>query len=75
MLPGTNLSRSIARSGMDWICVDTEHGNISDDNMHECVAAIAACGVSPVVRVAEGQHVRQPTPHTYSQLSSYVTSG
>lgn len=24
--------------------------------MHECVAAIAACGVSPVVRVAEGQH-------------------
>lgn len=24
--------------------------------MHEAVAAIAACGVSPVVRVAEGQH-------------------
>lgn len=24
--------------------------------MHESVAAIAACGVSPVVRVAEGQH-------------------
>jgi 4-hydroxy-2-oxoheptanedioate aldolase len=57
MLPGANLSRTIARTpGLDWICVDTEHGNISDDSMHECVAAIAACGVSPVVRVAEGQH-------------------
>lgn len=58
MLPGSNLSRTICRSSpnLDWICVDTEHGNISDDSMHECVAAIAACGVSPVVRVAEGQH-------------------
>jgi len=57
MLPGSNLSRTIARTpNIDWICVDTEHGNISDDSMHECVAAIAACGVSPVVRVPEGQH-------------------
>ncbi|KAI6798285.1 Phosphoenolpyruvate/pyruvate domain-containing protein [Hortaea werneckii] len=57
MLPGANLSRTIARTPtLDWICVDTEHGNISDDSMHECVAAIAACGVSPVVRVPEGQH-------------------
>lgn len=57
MLPGANLSRTIARTpDLDWICVDTEHGNISDDGMHECVAAIAACGVSPVVRVPEGQH-------------------
>ena len=29
---------------------------MSDDSMHESVAAIAACGISPVVRVAEGQH-------------------
>jgi hypothetical protein len=28
MLPGTNHSRAIARSGVDWICVDCEHGNI-----------------------------------------------
>lgn len=28
MLPGTNLSRTIARCGYDWIAVDTEHGNI-----------------------------------------------
>ncbi|KAL1302872.1 hypothetical protein AAFC00_003200 [Neodothiora populina] len=55
MFPGSNLSRTLARCGPDWICVDTEHGNISDDHMHECVAAIAACGVSPIVRVAANE--------------------
>ncbi|CAH0037078.1 unnamed protein product [Clonostachys rhizophaga] len=40
---------------IDWILVDQEHGNISDDSMHAIVAAAAACGVSPVVRVMEGQ--------------------
>ncbi|OJJ06565.1 hypothetical protein ASPVEDRAFT_56163 [Aspergillus versicolor CBS 583.65] len=58
MLPGTNLTRVLCRSAtnIDWLLVDLEHGNISDDSMHEIVAASAACGVSPIVRVAEGQH-------------------
>ncbi|KZF22257.1 HpcH/HpaI aldolase/citrate lyase family protein [Xylona heveae TC161] len=51
-LPGTNHSRALARSGFDWILVDMEHGNIDDGVMHESVAAIAACGASPIVRVA-----------------------
>ncbi|EON67458.1 2,4-dihydroxyhept-2-ene-1,7-dioic acid aldolase [Coniosporium apollinis CBS 100218] len=55
MLPGTNHSRAIARSGVDWICVDGEHGNIDDGQMHEAVAAIAACGVSPIVRIAANE--------------------
>ncbi|EUC46476.1 hypothetical protein COCMIDRAFT_4507 [Bipolaris oryzae ATCC 44560] len=55
MLPGTNLARSIARSGVDWICVDTEHGNISDSEMHEAVTAIALAGVSPLVRIAANE--------------------
>jgi hypothetical protein len=55
MLPGTNLARSIARSGVDWICVDTEHGNISDSEMHEAVTAIALSGVSPLVRIASNE--------------------
>ncbi|KAF2638162.1 Phosphoenolpyruvate/pyruvate domain-containing protein [Massarina eburnea CBS 473.64] len=55
MLPGTNQSRAIARSGVDWICVDCEHGNIDDGQMHEAVAAIAATGVSPLVRIAANE--------------------
>lgn len=55
MLSGANLSRLLARTGPDWICVDCEHGNISDDAMHESVAAIAACGVSPIVRITQNE--------------------
>ncbi|KAF2092982.1 HpcH/HpaI aldolase/citrate lyase family protein [Rhizodiscina lignyota] len=50
-LPGANLSRFLARSGVDWVCLDCEHGNISDSDMHDSVAAIAALGVSPIVRI------------------------
>ncbi|GAB7361005.1 hypothetical protein MBLNU230_g1048t1 [Neophaeotheca triangularis] len=58
MLPGTQLSRLLARSSpaLDWQLLDTEHGALSDSAMHESVAAVAACGVSPVVRVADAQH-------------------
>ncbi|KAL1863773.1 hypothetical protein Plec18170_000612 [Paecilomyces lecythidis] len=57
MLPGTNLTRTMLRSAanIDWLLIDMEHGNISDDMMHEIVAAAAGYGVSPVVRVIEGQ--------------------
>ncbi|KAJ4296530.1 hypothetical protein N0V90_006575 [Kalmusia sp. IMI 367209] len=55
MLPGTNNSRAIARSGVDWICVDCEHGNIDDGQMHEAVNAISATGVSPLVRIAANE--------------------
>lgn len=55
MLPNTNVSRALARSNPDWIMVDCEHGNIDDAAMHEAVPAIAACGVSPCVRVPDLQ--------------------
>lgn len=55
MLPGTNVSRALARSNPDWIMVDCEHGNIDDAAMHEAVPAIAACGVSPCVRIPDLQ--------------------
>lgn len=33
------------------IIIDCEHGHISDDSMHSSTAAIAALGVSPLVRL------------------------
>jgi 4-hydroxy-2-oxoheptanedioate aldolase len=27
-LPGANVSRTLARAGVDWVVVDCEHGNI-----------------------------------------------
>ncbi|KAJ9157964.1 2-keto-3-deoxy-L-rhamnonate aldolase [Pleurostoma richardsiae] len=55
MLPGANISRALARSGVDWIVVDAEHGNIDDGAMHDAVPAIAAMGVSPIVRIPDMQ--------------------
>ncbi len=28
MLPGANVSRILARTGVDWVMIDCEHGNI-----------------------------------------------
>ncbi|GAB1311085.1 HpcH/HpaI aldolase/citrate lyase domain-containing protein [Madurella fahalii] len=55
MLPGANISRILARSGADWVMVDCEHGNMDDAAMHEAVPAIAALGVSPIVRLPDFQ--------------------
>ncbi|KAH8808278.1 Pyruvate/Phosphoenolpyruvate kinase-like domain-containing protein [Xylogone sp. PMI_703] len=55
MIPGHNVARTLARTGVDWVLVDCEHGNIDDAAMHEAVPAIAACGVSPIVRIPDNQ--------------------
>ncbi|RDA82483.1 hypothetical protein CP532_2315 [Ophiocordyceps camponoti-leonardi (nom. inval.)] len=55
MLPGANVSRILARSGVDWVLVDCEHGNIDDGAMHDAVPAVAALGVSPIVRIPDMQ--------------------
>ncbi|KAF9879962.1 aldolase citrate lyase family protein [Colletotrichum karsti] len=56
MIPSANVSRALARSpGVDWVLVDCEHGNIDDGAMHDIVPAIAAAGVSPIVRIPDMQ--------------------
>ncbi|UPL02556.1 hypothetical protein LCI18_013490 [Fusarium solani-melongenae] len=48
MLPGANVSRLLARSGVDWVLMDCEHGNIDDGATHDAVPAVGALGVSPL---------------------------
>ncbi|KAF5003857.1 hypothetical protein FDECE_9622 [Fusarium decemcellulare] len=55
MLPGANISRLLARANTDWVLIDCEHGNIDDGAMHDAVPAVAALGVSPLVRLADLQ--------------------
>ncbi|KAH6951994.1 Pyruvate/Phosphoenolpyruvate kinase-like domain-containing protein [Fusarium avenaceum] len=49
-LPSFRMAQIVASTGMDGIIIDCEHGQISDDAMHNSVAAIASQGVSPLVR-------------------------
>ncbi|KAF9036039.1 Phosphoenolpyruvate/pyruvate domain-containing protein [Hymenopellis radicata] len=51
MLPGASLARMVAQMGYDFVIVDCEHGDIADAAMHSSVGAIAAQGVSPIVRI------------------------
>ncbi|WAO90141.1 HpcH-HpaI domain-containing protein [Fusarium falciforme] len=48
MLPGANVSRLLARSGVDWVLIDCEHGNIDgalDSGAHGIIV--------PLVRTVE----------------------
>ncbi len=33
MIPGSNVSRTLARTGVDWVLVDCEHGNIDGKSL------------------------------------------
>ncbi|KAF2833525.1 2,4-dihydroxyhept-2-ene-1,7-dioic acid aldolase [Ophiobolus disseminans] len=50
-LPSFRTAQVVAQTGVDGIIIDCEHGHISDDSMHSSTAAIAALGVSPLVRI------------------------
>jgi 4-hydroxy-2-oxoheptanedioate aldolase len=39
-----------------WVLIDTEHGNIDDNEMYLQVGAISSAGVSPIVRVPGSEH-------------------
>jgi len=56
MYPSPAISRTIARiSGISWVLIDLEHGNVADSDMHECIANIAPYGVSPLVRLPDSE--------------------
>lgn len=50
-IPSVRMAQIVALTGLDGIIVDCEHGHIGDDSMHNSVSAIAALGVSPIIRV------------------------
>ncbi len=55
-LPSVRIAQIIALTGLDGIIIDCEHGHISDDSMHNSVAAISALGVSPIIRIRGPTH-------------------
>jgi len=55
-LPSVRHAQVLALTGLDALILDCEHGHISDDAMHNAVAAVSALGVSPVIRVRGPAH-------------------
>lgn len=50
-LPSFRTAQIVASTGIDGVIIDCEHGHISDDAMHNAVAAVSSQGVSPLVRI------------------------
>lgn len=50
-IPSVRMAQIVALTGLDGVIIDCEHGHIGDDSMHNSVAAIAALGVSPIIRI------------------------
>ncbi|KAL4748310.1 hypothetical protein BDW72DRAFT_214888 [Aspergillus terricola var. indicus] len=55
-LPSVRIAQILSLTGLDGIIIDCEHGHISDDSMHNAVAAISALGVSPIIRIRGPAH-------------------
>lgn len=50
-LQSFRTAQIVASTGLDGVIIDCEHGNITDDAMHNAIAAVSSQGVSPLVRV------------------------
>lgn len=53
-IPSPAATRLLASLPCDWMAVDAEHGPMGAETMTAMVAAIAAAGRAPIVRVAHG---------------------
>ena len=50
-MPSVQLVQALARTGVDWLMIDTEHAAISIESVGAMVAATAGTPVTPIVRV------------------------
>ena len=54
-LPDIHLAEMLARSGVDWICFDLQHGLMDYSDLTRLLPAVTGAPVTPLVRVAANQ--------------------
>ncbi len=52
------VAELFARSGVDWIWIDDQHGTFDRDSVLRAIQVIAPHGVTPIVRVASNEFFR-----------------
>ncbi|MCX6551352.1 MAG: aldolase/citrate lyase family protein [Acidobacteria bacterium] len=55
-LSGGDVVQFLAGLGLDYLILDMEHGSLDLGRARETILAARACGVAPLVRVAEAQY-------------------
>jgi 4-hydroxy-2-oxoheptanedioate aldolase len=53
-IPSVQTVQVMARSGLDWISIDMEHGAIDLGTAHAMIATTSGTPLVPLVRVAAG---------------------
>lgn len=56
--PSPLSAEVVARSGLDWVLVDLEHGTANEADLVALTTAISAAGATPLVRVEQGERIR-----------------
>jgi len=51
MLGHPGIAEIMARSGLDWVCIDLEHSAITLQNAEELIRTVESCGVPALVRL------------------------
>ena len=54
-LPHIHLAETLARTGVDWICFDLQHGLMDYPDLTRLLPAVTGTPVTPLVRVAANQ--------------------
>lgn len=55
--PSTRVARTLARTGADWIVIDTEHSSIGAESVHDFILATAGTRCAPMVRLPRADEV------------------
>jgi len=60
-MPSVQLVQALARTGVDWLMIDTEHAPIGIESVAAMIAATAGTPATPIVRVpgARAEQVKQ----------------
>jgi 4-hydroxy-2-oxoheptanedioate aldolase len=61
-IPSVQTIQVMARSGLDWVIIDMEHGAIDAGTAHAMIAATSGTSMVPLVRVASASawHAKLP---------------
>ncbi len=51
-LPDVHLAEMVARSGVDWVCFDLQHGLMDYNHLLHLLPAVTGFPITPIVRVA-----------------------
>jgi 4-hydroxy-2-oxoheptanedioate aldolase len=52
------IAEILARSGVDWIWIDEQHGSWDRAAMYQAIQVVAGCGCAPIVRVGSNEFFR-----------------